>query len=271
MKYIDMHIHTTASDGVLTPKEVVDYAIARELNGIAITDHDTVDGIEEAITYGSSKEDFIVIPGIELSTDYLGEEVHILGYMIDYKNQEFLKLLDILKNERTHRAEKIIEKLNDIGLEITFKEVKDVAGEGNIGRPHIAKVMVSKGYIESVKQAFDKYLNKGCPAFVPRYKITPFEAINEIKKYGGFSVVAHPGLITNETLKRLINEGIEGIEVFHPDNSVDKYDYYLNLTEKHNLFITGGSDFHHPPMTDNHHGDMGAIRVPTTYIEKMLV
>ncbi|MBM7613738.1 PHP domain-containing protein [Alkaliphilus hydrothermalis] len=271
MRYIDMHTHTTASDGVLSPKEIIDYAIEKELQGIAITDHDTVAGIAEAIAYGDSKEDFLVIPGIELSTDHEGEEIHILGYMIDYKDKDFLNLLNLLKNERRERAIKIIKKLNALGFTMTFEEVKKLTEDGNIGRPHIAKVMIEKGYVSNVKLAFEKYLNKDGPAFVPRYKITPAEAIKEIKRVGGYAVVAHPGLIRyNHTLQQIIEAGIDGIEVFHPDNSDTKYDYYMGLAEKNGLFITGGSDFHHPPARETHHGDLGCVRVPTDYIEVML-
>lgn len=271
MKYIDMHTHTTASDGALTPKELIDYAIEKELNGVAITDHDTVGGIEEAMDYCKTKNDFLLIPGIELSTEDLGEEIHILGYMIDYQDEKFLKLLDLLQNERKNRAHKIIEKLNELGFKITFSEVEGLTVDGNIGRPHIAKVLITKGYLSNTKEAFEKYLNKGCPAYVPRYKITPLEAIKEIKRIGGYAVVAHPGLIkSNEILKHIVKDGIDGIEVFHPDNSELKYDYYLDLVEKNGLFITGGSDFHTPPAKDRHHGDLGSVRVPTSYLEVML-
>jgi len=132
MKYIDMHTHTTASDGVMSPKEIVDYAIEKELQGIAITDHDTVAGVEEAIAYGNTKDDFLVIPGIELSTDADGEEIHILGYMINYKDEEFLKLLNLLKNERRERAIKIIKKLNELGFSMTFDESPLQEGDGNL-------------------------------------------------------------------------------------------------------------------------------------------
>lgn len=271
MKYIDMHVHTTASDGRFPPSQVIDMAIEKGLKGIAITDHDTVEGIKEALEYATKKEDFLVIPGIELSTEYKGEEIHILGYLFDYQAQELLEILNIIQNHRVIRAEKITEKLRALGMEITYQEVAEVAGEGIVGRPHIASVLVKKGYVKDTHEAFKRYLAKGCPAFVERFKLDPFEAIDLVKRLGGYAVVAHPSLITDGSiLQELIEAGADGIEVYHPENNKEATDCYLALTKKHQLLVTGGSDFHYPPNEEVYHGDIGCKRVSFDSIERLL-
>lgn len=268
MNYIDMHTHSTASDGVYSPSKLIHYAIQKGLAGIAITDHDTTDGIEEAIQYAETYKDFIIIPGVELSTEHNNEEIHILGYMIDYKMNYLTQILNNLKHERRDRAHKIISKLNQIGLGISYQDVQHIAGQGTIGRPHIARALIQKGYVESNEEAFTKYLSKGCHAYVPRQKLTPADAIDIIKKAGGFSVAAHPGLLDSlETLYYLIDMGIDGIEVYHSDHNPNQSRKYLDIAKKHGLIITGGSDFHHPPNNNKYHGDLGSVKVPLENIQ----
>ncbi|SCY11383.1 PHP domain-containing protein [Alkaliphilus peptidifermentans] len=269
MKYIDMHVHTSASDGVLTPSEVIELAISKNLDGIAITDHDTVAGVQEGILYGEKKA-FIVIPGIELSTEYNDEEVHILGYGIDYHSHELLQTLDTLKNARDLRAKKIVDKLKNLRFTISYEDVIEVSGNGVVGRPHIAKVLVSKGIVSDLSEAFRKFLNRGCPAYVPRYKITPNEAIILIKKVGGMPVIAHPGLVGNQLLlKGLVGNGAKGIEVYHPDHSQHEISKYLKFAEANNLIVTGGTDFHYP-YKDRPNRNLGSIRVPLENVSKNL-
>ncbi len=271
MKYIDMHIHTTASDGELSPVEIIDYALSKGLAGVAITDHDTIAGLEAAICYGR-KKGMLVIPGIELSTEYKDEEIHILGYGIDYSNPELLNTLEILHNERTIRAEKIIRRLNDNGFKIDFQEIRDIAQEGVIGRPHIARGLISKGYIETVQEAFEKYLNKGCPAYVPRYKLSPFDAVDLIKGAGGIAVMAHPGLVKNSALvEELIGHGIDGIEVYHPDHSQEKSKAFLALTVKYGLLVTAGSDFHSIPRATEARSDLGEVKIAIDAIKAFII
>ncbi len=263
MKFIDMHTHSTFSDGVYSPSKLVDYAIKKGLSGIAITDHDTVDGIEEAMKRAAIYEDFIVIPGIELSAEYNNEEVHILGYMINYKMEYLLKILQRLQDTRDNRAVKIIYKLRKLEIKISYKDVVKMAGDGTIGRPHIARSMIQKGYVQTVEEAFVKYLAKGALAYVPKHRLTPICAINIIRKAGGFSIVAHPGLLKSESiLNYLIDIGIDGIEVYHSKHSIEQSKKYLKLAKKYNLFITGGSDFHYPPEDNKHDGDLGSVKVP---------
>ncbi|SDK47853.1 PHP domain-containing protein [Natronincola ferrireducens] len=271
MRYIDMHTHTTASDGTFTPKEIIDYAIHKELAGIAITDHDTVDGVIQALDHAEGYKSFIVIAGIELSTEYLGEEIHILGYNIDYKYKKMLKKLTLIQNERVNRGMKIIQKLQHLDIMISYDEVLEISREGVMGRPHIAKVLVNKGYVKNIEMAFNKYLNKGCPAYVARYKLTPFEAIDLIKEANGFTTIAHPGLIKNETiLKNILTKGVDGVEVYHPEHNSRDRNRFLSLAKKHNLFITGGSDFHSPPLQEGRHGDLGSEKISVEIVSKFL-
>jgi len=268
MNFIDMHTHSTASDGIYSPRKLVDYAIEKGLAGIAITDHDTIDGIEEAIQQARHYKNFIIIPGVELSTEYNNEEVHVLGYMINYKNRYLLKLLNNLQTERNNRALKIIDKLTNLGFEINYEDIERIAGPGTIGRPHIARALIHKGYVKNNEEAFKKYLSKGCPAYVPRQKLTPRDAIDIIRESGGVSVAAHPGLLECMiTLDYLVEIGIDGIEVYHPDHTIDKSLKYLELAKKHNLIVTAGSDFHYPPNNNKYHGDLGSTKIPLKSIQ----
>ncbi len=244
MDFIDLHVHTNASDGLLSPKEVVYWAHKKNLAAIAITDHDTVDGIDEALFYGE-KYNVEVIPGIEINTDYKGSEVHILGYYIGYKATWFKDILKKISSARFDRAKKIIEKLDNLGLEITFDEVLEISGEASIGRPHIARVLVNKKLAYNNKEVFDKYIGINGPAYVPRYKITPCMAIEYILKSGGIPVLAHPGLIKDRAIiEELVENNLKGIEVFHTKHNQDMVKLFMDFAKKHDLIITGGSDCH---------------------------
>lgn len=272
MKFIDMHTHTTASDGVYSPSRLVDYAIKKGLSGIAITDHDTVDGIEEALEHANKYKDFIVVPGVELSTQYRNEEIHILGYMIDYKMNCLLELLENLQDLRTNRAIKIINKLKGLGFEINYEGVLRFTKASVIGRPHIARFLIEKGYTDSIGEAFQNYLGKGCVAYVAKEKLTPSCAIDIIKKAGGISVIAHPGLLKEPIaiIEYLIDLGVDGIEVYHSEHSLKESMQYLEIAKNHNLLITGGSDFHYPPQNNGHNGDLGSIKIPLKDIKPYL-
>lgn len=240
----DLHIHTTSSDGMLSPEEVVKWAVYKKLSAIGITDHDTIKGIQPAIDYSINYK-IEIVPGIELSTEYNEEEIHILGYYIDYKKDWLQQKLNEIYESRYNRAIKMIEKLSDLGIQITLQQVKNIAEAGTIGRPHIARAMQERGYIDNMKDAFKKYIGKGCPAYVERYKITCEEAIDMIKTLGGVPVLAHPGLINNKVnLNKILDIGIEGIEVYHSkhDDETIRNTYKLAVDRK--LLITGGSDCH---------------------------
>jgi len=242
----DLHVHTTASDGILTPRQVMDKASEIGLIGIAITDHDTVEGLDPALRYKREKGlsiDFI--PGIEMNTEAYGEEIHILGYFIDYNDRCLRQRLLGIKEFRYVRAKKIIDKLTAMGIRIDFNEVETAAQGDLIGRPHIAQVLEEKGYVFSIKEAFARYIGKGRPAYVPRYKFLPEEAVRLIKKAGGVPVLAHPGLLKDQRIiEKIICLGIEGIEVYYPEHSKLQINEYIKLSRARNLLITGGSDFH---------------------------
>jgi hypothetical protein len=245
-RYVDLHLHTTASDGSYTPTELVNKARDLGFSAIAITDHDTVGGIEEGLKV--AKELGIeLIPGIEMNTDYENTEIHILGYYLDYQNEKFLNILADLKEARYNRIRKIVTKLNNLGLEIDFDEASQLADGGALGRPHIAQIMLNKGYVKKWSQAFDQYIAKGAPAYVERKKITPKEAIEIIKKAGGIPVIAHPALMErDDLLENLLEWGIEGIEVYHTEHDRVDSQRYLEYAKDNNLLITGGSDCHGP-------------------------
>ncbi len=241
----DLHIHTTASDGVFSPSYIVDCAVKKGLKAIAITDHDTTLGIKKAIERSNKYENFIVIPGIELSSDYEGQEVHILGYFIDEQNKQLINVTRELRESRLMRSEKIILKLCEIGINISLKEVKEISDEGYIGRPHIARVLVDKGYVESVEEAFEKYIGKDKPAYVNRYKLSLKNSIDLIHKSGGVAVLAHPGILDKDlNIIKLIDIGLDGIEVIHPTHNEEIIKKFYEITRRYNLISTGGSDYH---------------------------
>lgn len=240
----DLHIHTTASDGIYSPTEVIQSAVKIGLAGIAITDHDTVDGLEEGIA-SSRKENIEFIPGIEMNTEFQDREVHILGYFIDYHDEHLLSKLVEIRQARYDRALRMVSKLRNMGININFEQVKKLAQGDLIGRPHIAQAMVDRGAVFSIKEAFDKYIGRNRPAYVPRYKFTPDEAISLINRSQGLSVLAHPGLIKDdEIVLSVVDMGIKGIEVYYPEHSAEQIREYLNISSRYSLLVTGGSDFH---------------------------
>ena len=271
MKYIDMHTHTTASDGVYTPRQLIKYGISKGLQGIAITDHDTVDGIDEGLNAVINKKDFIVIPGIELSTEYMGKEVHILGYSINYKCENLLSTLSFLQKKRENRVIEVIAKLQKLQINITYDELIKRFGSSSVGRPHVAELLITKGYVDTIEEAFNKYLKKGCVAYVDRYKITPFEGINLIKQAGGVAVIAHPKLIKNDKIVTdIIKKGIDGIEVYHPEHNTNDQKKFLQIAKEYNLIITAGSDFHRPPTSKDSHDDLGDKKISTENIQDII-
>lgn len=242
----DLHVHSTASDGLLTSEELLLRAEEIGLDGLAISDHDTVKGIEEAYTFIAAHPlPLQFIPGIEMNTEVEENEIHILGYFIDYHNSRLLHRLEEIKEARWERARKMVYRLKSMGLAISFEQVEKLAQGDLIGRPHVARALTEKGYVFSVKEAFDKYIGKGRPAYVPRYKFMPREAIELIKGAGGVPILAHPGLLRNkELIHEVIDLGIAGLEVYYPEHTSQQVDGFLQLCQQFNLLVTGGSDFH---------------------------
>lgn len=267
MRKADLHIHTTASDGLMSPEEAVQWACIKRLAALGITDHDTVNGIQPA-EEASLKHGIELVPGIELSTVYDEEEIHILGYYIDYKAEWFLERLEKIQNSRYERALKIVRKLNGMGIKITFEQVESIADSGAIGRPHIARAMIDNGYVGSIKEAFQKFIGKGCPAYVERYKLSSAEAIDMIKELGGVSVLAHPGLIRQKCyIEKIINLGIQGIEVYHSKHDDETVRNALAIAASRNLLITGGSDCH--GIKVNNEPILGNYTVDYEHVEKL--
>lgn len=243
----DLHIHTTASDGRLTPLEVYHQAKSAGLSFIAITDHDTVEGILELQRVATAG--IGIIPGIELNTDVPDHEVHILGYGIDIYNGQLINQLDKLAQDRISRAKKMVDKLISLGFPIDYDHVLQIAGTSKaIGRPHIAKALIEKNYFQNMDEIFNTLLDCQGPAYVAHYKLTPTKAIQLVQAAGGIAVLAHPGLIGNdEIVLDLIRSGIDGLEVYHPKHTETQTEIYRLLAQRHDLKITGGSDFHGIP------------------------
>ncbi|OGO79124.1 MAG: phosphatase [Clostridiales bacterium GWB2_37_7] len=261
----DLHIHTTASDGLLSPEEVVKWAVHKKLSAVAITDHDTVKGVQPAVDMSDSYK-IEVVPGIEFSSKHMDEEIHILGYFIDYQKNWLKEKLDEMYQSRYNRAIRMVEKLNAIGIEITLEQVKNIAESATIGRPHIARAMIEKGYIDNLKDAFRLYIGKGGPAYVERYRISCQEAIDMIKELGGVSVLAHPGLINNKNcIDEILDMGIEGIEVYHTKHDDETVRSSLKLAAQRKLLITGGSDCH--GIFVNNQPILGNVWVDFKYVQ----
>jgi predicted metal-dependent phosphoesterase TrpH len=248
----DLHTHTNYSDGIYTPVELVKKAKYAGLHYIAITDHDNVDAVEEAVLTGK-ETDIEVIPGVEISADYNGREVHILGYFFDYKNAELLEYLKSFRAERLKRAERIIGKLNELGFVMNIEDVfKWSKITGSIGRPHIATAMMEMNYIDNYYEAFNKYIGDGKLAYVKKPNISAQDAIKLISKSGGLSFIAHPGKnVREKTLIELIESGIDGIEILHPSHTATDITYFQNITGQYFLLDSGGSDFHGGNVNDD--------------------
>jgi predicted metal-dependent phosphoesterase TrpH len=248
--YIDLHIHTTVSDGTLSPSEVVRHAKEKGLKAIAITDHDTVEGNREALEEGK-KVGLDVLTGVEISVGCPYGTMHLLGYCIDIDSSFLKERLEFLQKVRSERNLKILDKLKGLGIGIDFSDVLQMAGGEQVGRPHFAKAMLKKGYANTNQDAFDRFLKKGAPAYVDRFRFEPQEAIGIILKCGGIPVLAHPFTLGDlkpkeleDFVVELISLGLKGIEVFYPEHTDRQIAGYRYLAEKHGILITGGSDFH---------------------------
>jgi len=240
----DLHLHTTFSDGELPPRDLLLRARSGGLSTISITDHDHTGAWGEAVVL-SRELGIRVIPGVELSASVGEQEVHLLGYFFDPENETLRRTLEFFREERIRRARRILEKLHELNVPLRFEAVLAKAGNGSVGRPHIANALVEEGLTETYQQAFLKYLGSGKPAYEKKYQISPREAIALVSGAGGLSFVAHPGnTVDEDLLQRLIREGVDGIEVVHPSHSEELVAYYRGIAEEYCLLISGGSDFH---------------------------
>ena len=243
---VDLHLHTTASDGRLSPTELVKLAANMGLEQIAVSDHDTTEGLSEACAEAEAHAGLSIIPAIELSTDIPGDEIHMLGYFIQYQDEAFQGVLRRFRDGRLDRARLMVEKLAGLGMQLEWERVQEIAGDGAVGRPHIALAMVEKGYCKEPNDAFPEYLGRHGLAYVERPKLTPIEAIELLRSAGGAPVLAHPAYLSNPEshLPGLKAAGLAGMEVHYAKFTPDQVKYLGRLAAEYDLIPCGGSDYH---------------------------
>lgn len=260
----DLHMHTVHSDGTLTSTELVELAKRQGLSCIALTDHDTLSGVEEAQATGS-RVGVEVIAGVEISAVCDPGTMHILGYFIDPKSKQLQEKLEEIQEARRQRNPMIIEKLRAIGIDITLKEVEAESGGDQVGRPHFARVLVQKGYVKNFEEAFEKYLTKGAPGYVDKRKLSSRDSIEMIEEAGGIASLAHPKTLKlnltpaefEKTLEQLKSEGLKGLEVYSSCQNKEEAASFKKLADRLGFFVTGGSDFHGANKPDISLGWMG--------------
>ena len=265
---VDLHSHTRASDGSLTARELVREAVKHGVRVLAVTDHDSTEGLADAIDEAAKHPPLTIVPGIEINCDVDGGEIHILGYFIRYETDWFQEFLRSQREERIQRVHKIAARLAELGMPIDPQEVFDLVQEGSAGRPHVAQVMIKHGYVKNLREAFDKYLAAGKPANVSRRRLTPNEAIEMIRKVGGVPVLAHPGLADlDEKIPEMVKAGLQGIECYYLEHSATQTANYLQMCKDLGLIATGGSDYHGPHL--GRPNPLGTPNVPLSAYEAL--
>ncbi|MFV1950435.1 MAG: PHP domain-containing protein [Nitrospinota bacterium] len=276
MKRIDLHTHTTASDGSYRPEELVRLASSLGVSAMAITDHDNVSGIDEGILAGD-KYGVEIVPGIEISVDYNTGTMHMLGYYIDCRDSTLLEKLAFLQSERDIRNTRIVKRLNDLGMEITYDEVKSIA-DGQVGRPHFAQILHRKGFVKNFNEAFDRFLGKGKPAYAEKGRFYPEDAIGLILNTGGIPVLAHPPYLyisdymdLKKTISGLKSLGLMGVETYYTTHTRKQTEELIKISNELDLLITGGSDFHGEitPKTVIGSGIDNNLNIGYTFLERM--
>lgn len=263
----DLHVHSTASDGTLTPAELIDLARERSVRVLAIADHDTVAGIDSAL-HAAEAANILLIPAVELSAVYEGHDVHILGYFIDHRSEALLRELDILKTARHERASAMVAALRAAGYDIHMDDVLRTAGDGAVGRSHIARTMVELGHVDSIRAAFVDYIGHGRPFYISKATRTPAEAVELIHSAGGVAIVAHPGVSRIAGyLDALIDCGLDGIEAYHADHSPEDVEKFARMAAERGLLVSGGTDYHGPQAANP---DLGTAEVPAAAVEALL-
>jgi 3',5'-nucleoside bisphosphate phosphatase len=251
VRRVDLHSHTTASDGVLKPVELVEEARRRGVRVLAVTDHDSTEGVGPALAAAWAEPGLEIVPGLEINTEAGGVEVHVLGYFVDYEAGWFRDLLHELREERIQRIHRIADRLAGLGCPIEPAEVFALVQEGSAGRPHVARVLVARGYVRTVKEAFDRFLATGKPAYVGHRKVDPREACRLIHRAGGLAVMAHPSFYgDSEAFARELaaERLLDGVESYYPEHTPDETARFVALCRELDLIPTGGSDFHGPPV-----------------------
>lgn len=262
----DLHTHTNYSDGIWSPAELIRKAKEQSVDILSITDHDNIRGVKEAAEIGRDLG-IEIIPGVEISSEIGNREIHILGYFFDPDNIELERYLNFFREERIKRAGRIINKLRNIGFDINLDEVLDKAKNSSVGRPHIAQVMLEKGFIKSFFEAFNKYIGNGSPAFEKKVHLSPQSAFRIITDAGGLSFLAHPGNISENLLKEIIDLGVDGIEVVHPSHSKLQEKFYKGIVNSYFLLECGGSDYHGGRREDD--SNFGQYFTNSTSIDAM--
>ena len=249
MGRIDLHTHTNHSDGTFTPLELVGLASQRGLEVVAITDHDTTDGIEEAT--GAGREFGVdVVPGVEFSAEHQGTSVHVLCYWMDREDEGLQAELVRLRSERFLRGEVMVEKLRSLGYPVSFERVREIAGNGNIVRPHVAQALVEAGVVADEEEAFDRLIGDDGPAYVPKHALAPLEALELVRRAAGACVLAHPGMwsaeapVPEDLIDAMAEAGMAGLEADHSDHTPEQREHYRDLAKRLGLVVTGGSDCH---------------------------
>jgi predicted metal-dependent phosphoesterase TrpH len=267
---VDLHVHSNVSDGRYAPEEIVVKAAGLGLAFLALTDHDSVGGISPAKQAAGAFPGLTFIPGVEISTDVPDGEVHVLGYFIDYESKELAEALKRFRESRQGRARGMVDKLHRLGVDIDWRRVQEIAGEGTIGRPHIARAMLEKGYIGSFTEAFEKYIGHGGPAYVERDKMTPEEAVALVLRSGGLPVLAHPFTVPEpeRMTAGLKATGLVGIEAYYKDNTREQTGTLIGLADKYGLIATGGSDYH--GIDDSREVGLGGVEVPVAAAERLI-
>lgn len=279
MSEVDLHLHTTFSDGTLTPTKLVKLCVDRGLKIIAITDHDSTEGIEESLSAADKYGKINIIVGIELSTDVVDGEIHLLGYYVDHRSHTLQNKLRKFRDGRTERGSRMVEKLNGLSINISWDRVKEIAAGGAIGRPHIAQAMVESGYIEYPRDAFDRYIGRNGPAYVERIKLSPTEAVQTLCENGALPVMAHPIYSMantgpeavkklNRTLSELKEAGLVGMEVYYGAYNPEDIKLLATTARKLGLIPCGGSDYHGSGNPDE--PEPGSIGPPTESVEHLL-
>lgn len=265
-KTADLHIHTIASDGAFSVREVLQQAQKLNLAAIGITDHDSVEALPEAIAL-SSRYGIEIVPGVEISIDLDINEIHLLGYYVDYQDRDFLTKLAVLRKARWERAEIMVQKLEKIGFPLDMEKLLPGQMSGSIGRLHIAQALFKSGYVDNLGEAFQKYIGNKGPAYAPKLKLGKEEALDMILHLGGVPVLAHPGnLKRDDLIPELVDLGLAGLEVYYPTHSKFETNHYRELANYYGLLVTGGSDCHGPNKGEIL---MGKIRVPYEVVEQL--
>lgn len=266
MKYADLHVHTHYSDSSFSPLEVMATAREKGLSAIAITDHDSINGVGPCLAL-SEEFGVEVVPGIEMTVEYSDAEIHLLGYFLDWKAPWFVKRLADIQESRRERVHVMVAKLNAEGIPVEADDVFKLAGLGSVGRLHVAQAIMKTGKVRGYREIFDKYIGFQKPCYVPYEKLTPDEAIQAILKAGGVPVIAHPALMGNDDyIPKLVDAGLRGIEVYHSDHKKAARLRYENMARQYDLLMTGGSDCH---GMGKGKVLMGGTRVPYILVEKL--